>query len=122
MSRETVRIRLTHSAHSRVHPVQVGSLRVDIPVGEPVDVPEPVLEVLDHAAVRYERLDTEPVTEESPGVLGLLDGPVSKLADGLPDVSDHGLRVLLEAEQNGKTRKSAVAAIEDEIASRQTQE
>jgi hypothetical protein len=49
--------------------------------------------------------------------LSVLDGSVSRLRDAL-DSGDHDdhLEALLAAEESGKTRKSAVAAIRDRIA------
>lgn len=122
------RIELTASPHSRVHPVQVNSLRINLPVGEPVEVPERVLEVLDRAiGVTYRRLDAaapaEPASPDSEDrVLDLLDQPVADLAAALSDLSVAELDRLLTAEHNGKTRKTAVQAIEDEIADRNNAE
>ena len=129
MARRTARIEVTDAAQSRMVPVTLGSLRMDVPVGRPADVPEVLLHVLDHAGIGYRVLEpaeggtkeqalTEDV-QEGYGVSGvdlsLLDQSVEKLERDLAEVSDEALMELLMAEHAGKTRKSAVAAIQAEI-------
>jgi hypothetical protein len=48
--------------------------------------------------------------------LAILDGSVPKLIEAIPNYSLGELESLLEAEKNGKTRKGAIAALEEAIA------
>ena len=114
-----------------MHPVEVNGRRVGIPVGESVEVPQSVLEVLDRApGIVYRRVDdanqgsrAAPASPKTEGrVFGLPDRPVADLKAALGDLSPAELARLLQAEHNGNTRKTAIAAIEAEMANRQDQE
>jgi hypothetical protein len=128
------RIVVTASPHSRAHPVQIGGFRVTFPIGQPVEVPEamvaPVMEVLGRApGVTAQRVAesgkaAEPVAspDSTDPVLDLLDQPVGDLTAALSELTLAELDRLLTAEHNGNTRKTAVQAIEAEIAGRKTEE
>jgi len=129
MARRTARIEITDAPQSRMVPVTLGSLRVNVPVGTPTEVPEALLPVLDHARIGYRVIaPAEGGTQEdalqeavsegygASGVdLSILDQSVDDLTQELAQVSDEGLYELLMAEHAGKTRKSATAAIEAEM-------
>lgn len=129
MARRHALIEVTDATHSKSIPVAVGSISMQVPVGKPVEVPEVLLGALDASHVVYrvlarpdgmtkEEVLNAPVNEGfgASGVdLSLLDQSVGDLTAALADVSDEGLMELLMAEHAGKTRKSAVAAIEAEI-------
>jgi hypothetical protein len=110
------RIEITDAAQSREVPVMVGAVRMRLPVLKPVEVPEAVCEVLDHSSVVYRRLDGGQPAYSPP--LHLLDQSVDKIEAALSDLTDADLAALKAAEEDGKTRKSAIAALDDEIARR----
>lgn len=47
--------------------------------------------------------------------LSILDKPIRAIREALAGISPDEAKVLLEAEQNGKTRKGAIAAIEESL-------
>lgn len=48
--------------------------------------------------------------------ISILDKPIRAIREALADISSGDAKALLEAEQNGKTRKGVIAALEEVLA------
>ncbi len=81
--------------------------------GETRDVDETLL-----PAPADEGENDQQAQPEGDELLNLLDQSVEAIKALLPDLADDELRTLMDAEQNGKTRKSLMQAFEQELLTR----